>query len=168
MRRTPLYSNSSRPKAGGTLQPAPATAAALAPAAAPESAAVAAAAKPPGRLSRTVNRHQRLVLLLAGAAIALAAVFGQRALAPAGQRLTQDDIDRAVRHTLEKKPLPSFAVKAYQVIHRSIVHVRGEGEAKNPDEGAPPSSVGTGVVIIDNGVILTNLHVVAGAKRIDA
>ena len=28
------------------------------------------------------------------------------------------------------------------------------------------NGVGTGVVIVDNGTILTNLHVVAGAKRI--
>ena len=28
-------------------------------------------------------------------------------------------------------------------------------------------SVGTGVVILDNGTILTNLHVVAGAKRLN-
>ena len=30
----------------------------------------------------------------------------------------------------------------------------------------PKRSVGTGVVIVDKGIILTNLHVVAGAKRI--
>jgi S1-C subfamily serine protease len=35
-----------------------------------------------------------------------------------------------------------------------------------PDGGEIQGSVGTGVVILDKGVILTNIHVVAGAKRI--
>ena len=105
-------------------------------------------------------------MLLAGAAIALAAVFSERAMEPPRQRLTQNDIDRAVRHALEKKPLPSFATKAYEVVQRSVVHVRGENEAENADEGEPPASGGTGVIISDKGIILTNLHVVAGAKRV--
>ncbi len=41
---------------------------------------------------------------------------------------------------------------------------------KDPDEGGFPgyrsSGVGTGVVIVDKGVILTNLHVVLGAEKI--
>jgi S1-C subfamily serine protease len=56
---------------------------------------------------------------------------------------------------------------AYEKIRPSVVLVRGspydgteEVETKGPD------STGTGVVIIDSGVILTNLHVVDGAKRI--
>jgi len=56
---------------------------------------------------------------------------------------------------------------AYEKIRPSVVMVRGspydgteEIEAKGPD------STGTGVVIVDNGIILTNLHVVDGAKRI--
>ncbi len=35
-----------------------------------------------------------------------------------------------------------------------------------PDEDDDKNTVGTGVVIIDNGTILTNLHVVLGAKRV--
>jgi len=56
---------------------------------------------------------------------------------------------------------------AYEKIRGSVVMVRGspydgteEVETKGPD------STGTGVVIVDNGIILTNLHVVDGAKRI--
>jgi len=104
-------------------------------------------------------------MLLAGVAIALMVVFGQRALNPPPRVLTQQDIDRAVRHTLEKDPLPSFATAAYEKIHPSIVHVRGEAMAETPD-GEFPSTGGTGVVITDKGVILTNLHVVVGANRL--
>jgi S1-C subfamily serine protease len=48
----------------------------------------------------------------------------------------------------------------------------GDAQAKDQSESkAGPKdmeelSVGTGVVIVDDGVILTNLHVVAGAKRL--
>ena len=89
-----------------------------------------------------------------------------------GQRtVTQDDIDAAVRESLEREPLPSAAAKAYEYILPSVVRVIGlldendTGE-NNPEQRAMERSLGSGVVIIDNGTILTNLHVVSGAKKI--
>jgi S1-C subfamily serine protease len=89
-----------------------------------------------------------------------------------GQRsVTQKDIDLAVRESLEKEPLPSQAAKAYEAILPSVVRVMGlmneadDGQGKT-EERAMDRSLGTGVVIIDNGTILTNLHVVWGAKKI--
>jgi S1-C subfamily serine protease len=164
MKRTPLYSSAQRPRpvdppAARNETPAFAAAAAV-------TGTAKARSKPAGRLRRFAERHQRPLLLLVGAMVALGAVFSERAMEPPRQRLTQQDIDRAVRHALEKKPLPSFATKAYEVVQRSVVHVRGENEAENADEGEPPASGGTGVVISDKGIVLTNLHVVAGAKRV--
>ena len=79
--------------------------------------------------------------------------------------LTQDDIDAAVLHTLETKTLPSTAARAYQIIRPSVVRVRQLKE--NPEgEKDIEKSVGSGVVIVDKGIILTNLHVVAGADRV--
>ena len=43
---------------------------------------------------------------------------------------------------------------------------RAHGEAPEDDDDRPGRSVGTGVVIVDTGLILTNLHVVAGADKI--
>ena len=89
--------------------------------------------------------------------------------------LTQDDIDAAVRHALEKEPLPSPYAKAAEAIFPSVVRVIGlmdekdDGEDnadKNAEKKALDRSLGTGVVILDNGTILTNLHVVHGARRI--
>jgi S1-C subfamily serine protease len=37
---------------------------------------------------------------------------------------------------------------------------------KDDPEGMDELSVGSGVVVVDSGIILTNLHVVAGAKRV--
>ncbi len=97
-------------------------------------------------------------------------VFGLRLL-PNQRPVTQDDIDAAVRESLEREPLPSAAAKAYENILPSVVRVIGlmddndTGE-NNPEQRAMERSLGTGVVIIDNGTILTNLHVVWGAKKI--
>jgi S1-C subfamily serine protease len=44
---------------------------------------------------------------------------------------------------------------------------KNRGEAEEEEEDEERRGVGTGVVIIDNGTILTNLHVVYGAKRIE-
>ncbi|HMA08545.1 MAG TPA: trypsin-like peptidase domain-containing protein, partial [Ramlibacter sp.] len=116
-------------------------------------------------------------------------------LHPPQRRLTQEDINAAVLKTLDTQVLPSEYAKAYEKIEPSVVRVisyvkksrlkddkethREHGFAKPKQLGAAPGSaeatnddeevehgVGTGVVIIDKGVILTNLHVVSGADRI--
>jgi S1-C subfamily serine protease len=110
-------------------------------------------------------RSNRVPLL--AAVPGLAALFFmllQWAYAPPRQQLTQEDIDSAVSRSLETVPLPSVAAKAYEALRGSIVRVRAFMDG--PDGGELEGSVGTGVVILDTGVILTNIHVVAGAKRI--
>jgi S1-C subfamily serine protease len=97
----------------------------------------------------------------------VAAIFlGNAALSPAPRQLTQHDIDAAVLHTLENTPLPSHAAKAYEAIRHSVVRVHGTGHEKEKD-GHVIEGVGTGVVIVDTGVILTNLHGVSGAEKIE-
>ena len=76
-----------------------------------------------------------------------------------------------MRESLEREPLPSAAAKAYEMVSGSVVRVVGlmkddDGEDDEPEQKAMQRSLGTGVVIIDNGTILTNLHVVTGAKKI--
>ncbi len=86
-------------------------------------------------------------------------------MAPTPRRITQKDIERAVLHTLETETLPSPAAKAYEAIRPSVVRVRGlDTSPRNDDE--VEKSVGTGVVIVDKGLILTNLHVVASARMV--
>jgi len=86
-------------------------------------------------------------------------------MAPTSRRITQKDIERAVFHTLETQTLPSPAAKAYEVIRPSVVRVRGFDISRYSDDEIE-KSVGTGVVIVDKGLILTNLHVVANAKMV--
>jgi S1-C subfamily serine protease len=85
--------------------------------------------------------------------------------------LTMEQIDAAMRQSIEDKPLVSAASRAYDAIIPSVVRVVGlmtEGDdgSDNKENGMVERGVGTGVVIIDNGTILTNLHVISGAKKI--
>ncbi len=179
MRRAPLYSASSR-----RSQP---------PAGAADSSAaevpVAAATLAPPTATATRRRlwfvTASAVLLGAALAAALLLRFGP----PGARALTQDDIDRAVLHTLNTKALPAPAAKAFEAVRGAVVKVIGLSERKeasakaNQDDKkakrAQPEverdgdetereerGIGTGVVIVDNGTILTNLHVVFGAKQI--
>ena len=88
-----------------------------------------------------------------------------QALRPGARTLTQEDIDAAVLNTLEKTPLPSPAARAAEVIRPSVVRVTGYRAGKKGEEDIE-HGVGTGVVIVDKGVILTNLHVVQAADTI--
>jgi len=176
MKKAPLYSRSRpppRPELPG-LGPGPASGPA------PDSSKAAA----PSRRSRfllAMQRHERrlwacAVLLLVAAGLALNA---SRATRPPA--LTMEQIDAAMRQSIEDKPLSSPEARAYDAILPSVVRVIGlmtegddgsdakDGEAKDPlakGHGPVERGVGTGVVIIDNGTILTSLHVVQGAKRI--
>jgi S1-C subfamily serine protease len=120
----------------------------------------------PAAESRNLYKgHEKALLLAAGALVGLCVVSLQAALNPAPPSLTQEDLDAAVARTLQAKPLPSPAIKAYQAIRESIVRVRAIGDGLEHDEYMQ-RAVGSGVVIIDKGVILTNLHVIHGASRI--
>ena len=86
-------------------------------------------------------------------------------LRPGTPKLTQEIIDNAVLKTLETADLPSQAARAAEAIAPSVVRVMGF--VKNADGDADIElGVGTGVVIVDKGIILTNLHVVQGAQTI--
>jgi S1-C subfamily serine protease len=80
----------------------------------------------------------------------------------------EKEIELVVQKTLSEAVLPSAAARAYQVIQPSVVHVRGLEfpGAKDKDEENEGGSAGTGVLIVEDGRILTNLHVLSGATRI--
>jgi S1-C subfamily serine protease len=127
---------------------------------------VQAAGQPPGRPWRKFYvRHERVILLAIGGLLIFAAAHWMTP--PPLRSLTQEDIDAAVLRTLETKPLPSREAKAYEIVRPSVVRVHGHAqEGAQEGEVETEHGVGTGVVIVDKGVILTNLHVVAGAKRV--
>jgi len=131
-----------------------------------------------------LRRHERWAWALGALLLALLAGWPAwtARLPPA---LTLKQIDAAMRESIAKQPLASATAAAYDAILPSVVRVvgeqapapsggRGKGSARSAaekprgghahdDEGR---SIGTGVVIVDKGLILTNLHVVDGAQRI--
>ena len=174
MKKAPLYSRSRRPVA--------------------ELADAAGAAPPPTagavpagrwrRLAARAARHERR-LWAAAVLLLLVAAYAWRT-APSAAPMSFEQIDHLVRKSIEEKPLPSAVSKAYEKVLPSVVRVVG---LMNPDDdgstakandsktmpdkgdGAKETKpmergVGTGVVIVDNGTILTNLHVVLGAHRV--
>ncbi len=168
MRRPALYSSSSHDRRGNDAPDAP--------------EADPPAQPPPQELplpartslfSRLAARFPAYNLYLLWSVIALLALLlaisFSLSLHPPGRKLTQHDINAAVLKTLETTTLPSAAAKAYQVISPSVVRVVGQGREKDGKDGSKEEgerSVGTGVVIVDKGIILTNLHVVQGAESI--
>jgi len=132
-------------------------------------AATAAPAPPtPSAFTRLAVAVEHRVILLLWLTLALltALVAANLWLTPraAPQTLSQQDIDAAVLHTLATQPLPSAAANAAQAIAGSVVRVTRVTRDENGKEDE--HGVGTGVVIIDEGVILTNLHVVLGEGRV--
>jgi len=177
MRRPALYSKSSRstqdhadlsaPRApddaSATPQPGSAQTQTQAPDASPFQNSRTA------RLIRHLATHQFWLLWsVVGLLALLLAISLAFPLQPAARRLTQQDINAAVLKTLETTLLPSPAVKAYETIIPSVVRVVGLGKVHKGNDGTESfdRSVGTGVVIVDKGIILTNLHVVEGAQTI--
>lgn len=184
MKRQVLYSASRRPNhaaADSTRVPA----------AAPTAIAAEKSRFP--RLSALASRHALALRFFAGALIAtiVAAALVHSPSRPS--TVTQEAIDTAVLHALENRALPSRAAKAAEVVRPSVVRVNGfvdsaaaKGKPKDRSKRPPPIdphlpdkraekggipgmeqvSIGSGVVIVDDGTILTNFHVVYGVKRV--
>lgn len=177
MKKAPLYSSSRRSPPRQPASPsdgAPATEDSRKPAT-PSSAAASPAPSPttpvhskPRRMHRlrsVLARHERLLLVLGSAMLTLLLMMAWTASRPLPRELKQEDIDAAVLHTMQEKVMPSAEARAFRAIHPSVVRIRQLGQVDGK-EGDVVKGVGTGVVILDKGVILTNLHVVAGAERV--
>jgi S1-C subfamily serine protease len=174
MKKAPLYSRSRRGVAAPTTTPPPEPVVPVTPVPTRQ------------RLAGFVRRHERHLWALAVLLLVVTALLWR--VAPKGPPvLTFEQIDHLVRKSIEEKPLASAAARAYDKIIPSVVRVVGyerDGEPgrdakaareardarpKNEsgaDPGLQERGVGTGVVIVDNGTILTNLHVVLGAERV--
>jgi S1-C subfamily serine protease len=112
-----------------------------------------------------MGRHERILLVLSAVLLSSAVFFGYESYKPQSRPITQKDIDASVLHTLENNVLPSASARAFAAIGRSVVRVRRLEHSKDKDEDRV-RGIGTGVVIVDKGVILTNLHVVDGAEKV--
>ncbi|MBC5781649.1 trypsin-like peptidase domain-containing protein [Ramlibacter sp. USB13] len=186
MRRPALYSSSRPARATAATPEAPPSSSGPSQA---EPAAAAASAPRRRRLAFSPSSPALLwtAILVLGIALATSVL-----LRPHQRRLTQEDINAAVLKTMETQVMPSEYARAYENVRPAVVRVVSyvkksrlrEEDQKLLQKGAKPkplgpakddltgegdeveNGVGTGVVIIDKGVILTNLHVVSGADRV--
>ena len=117
-------------------------------------------------LRKLIRRHDRIAWAAVAGLLALIFAWGPGSKTPVPQKITQKHIERAVIHALETQTLPSPARRAYDAVIPSVVRVRG---LTIPQDGNVEieKNVGAGVVLVDSGIILTNLHVVLGAERVE-
>jgi len=163
MKRVTLYSSNRSPVTSHHAKAGDATAGANQ--AMEKSSTQAAEPAQRSRWRNLLARYERPLWVGAAGLLALLVVFTHALLMPTSRPITQEDIESAVLYTLDNKTLPSAAAKAYEVIRPSVVRVRRmEADEKGGED--KEKGVGTGVVIVDKGIILTNVHVVLGAKRV--
>ena len=159
MKRAALYSSRAvpRPPASGSAAGAAA-----------QPASDGAEPSPAGPLQRWARRYERPLLVLTGILVCLCAMFALGGLqSRPGAALSQEDIDAAVVHTLVTKDLPSRSARAAEAILPSIVRIRRDiFTPTGPRIAEADKGMGTGVVIKEDGTILTNWHVVDGAPRL--
>ena len=134
---------------------------------------------PPGPLA---SRARRLAPFGIGAAGMLAVIGAVTLLTPKTPVLTHAEVDDAIASALASvTPAPAFSQVVYQQVQPSLVLIETDGGLSGPrPSGAPPPSgtpgasaapdhagLGSGVVINQDGDILTSLHVVEGSSTID-
>jgi len=138
------------------------------------------------------GRHQGKTLILASAVVTLAVIGVYDALRPRPQDLSQGVLNAAVNYAIDHRPeQPAQTTLAYAKIIPAVVRVDGydpiePNSSGSPDERTrtpgknPPAKLatnaalpgyentaaGSGVVISDDGTIMTALHVAAATKKL--
>jgi len=125
------------------------------------SPAVPAAPKQAEAPRKPAARWRRFAWAAAGAALVLLLGLTAWVIGPSQRGMQEENVEAAPP---EKR---MTAADAYERIRPSVVLVRGlPYDGTEEVEVTAKENSGTGVVIIDDGTILTNLHVVHGSKRV--
>lgn len=101
-----------------------------------------------------------------GVIAALAALLLHGMLFPAAPPLTAREVQQSMAQAMASAtPAPAYSARVYQLIRPSLVLIQTERAGTSP-AAEPTQGLGSGVIIDDNGSILTCLHVVADATSI--
>jgi S1-C subfamily serine protease len=114
------------------------------------------------KITRFYTRFSFIFLVVICILFSLATIFIYNATRPVPETITQEDIDKAVTKSLQENPPVPFAAAAYDVIAPSLVRINAL--VKRGDE-KPFEAIGTGVIIDDNGTVLTSRHIIADAQE---
>ena len=116
------------------------------------------------RLQQLRQYIGRAVPFVAGMLAAFAALLLYNVFVPPPPQLTLGEVNESVTQALaDATPMPAYSSLVYQVIQPSIVLIQVQTIGENAEE---EDGVGTGVVINDDGDILTSLHVVTNTTSI--
>ena len=119
-----------------------------------------------GRLRPLRARAGRALLFVAGVAAAFLALLLYQMLFPGPHQLTTRDVNTTIAEAFASAtPQPAYSEQVYQVIHPSIVLIQAEDQEPSAG-GKAQSKLGSGVIINDQGAILTALHVVTQTSGI--
>ena len=116
------------------------------------------------RLRGILSRLRRGLPFGSGVLAALLAFFLYNLLFIKPSQLTVKDVNKSVASAMASATPPSaFSANVYQIIHPSLVLIEVEEKHENAKSDF---GLGSGVVVDNNGNILTSLHVVDGASKI--
>ncbi len=126
---------------------------------------------PPSRLDTWRSRFRRLraavrraVPFASGVLAALVALLLYNTLFPAQRPLTTTEVKQTIAQVMASAtPPPAYSDLVYRVIRPSLILIETSGR---DDDGEATHGLGSGVVINDNGDILTALHVVTNTDII--
>lgn len=126
-------------------------------------------AEPPAtwrqRLQGLRTRARSLMVFGLGVAAAFAALLLYRVAFPPPHQVTTAEMNDSVAQALASAtPLPAYSASVYQLIRPSLILIQADAPGA---DGQSEHGLGSGVIISDQGDILTSLHVVAGATTIE-
>ena len=116
------------------------------------------------RVQRFRARVRSSFPFISGVLAAFLALFLYNFLFPGARQLTEEQVNNAIVNVLASAtPRPAYSAQVYQVIQPSVVLIKTDFQGEN---GNTEKGLGSGVIINDQGDILTSLHIVANAKDI--
>jgi S1-C subfamily serine protease len=116
------------------------------------------------RLQRFRAHIQSAVPFTSGLLAALAALLLYNAFTPTPKPLTDHEVnDRVAEALAASTPPPAYSALVYQAIRPALVFIRVQVPGEQDEEN---NGLGSGVLVSESGDILTSLHVVQDATRI--
>jgi S1-C subfamily serine protease len=123
------------------------------------------------RRQQTLTYARKAIPFVAGVLAALVALLLYTSFFPEPKPLTTDEVNESVAQALASAtPAPAYSELVYQAILPSIVYIEVHNVITDHVEGAEDEDeggLGSGVVINNDGVVLTSLHVVTNATDIE-
>lgn len=117
------------------------------------------------RLQSLRSKVRSTLPFVSGVIATFVALLLYNLLAPDPNRVTQGDINVSVAQAIASiTPSPPHAPLIYQIIRPSLVLIQARIPGENEEDGR---GLGSGVVVNENGAILTSLHVVTNAVEIN-